>query len=299
MSLKYRRVGLIGKYSDPVSGAALPSTRENLLAISQFLVDLGCEVIVEQQSAVNTGLTGFRSMPTEALGEHCDVAVVIGGDGTMLGAARILAPFGVPLIGINQGRLGFITDIELNNFHAPLTAMIGRGEVEHDPRNLIHGRVFRDGESLYEALALNDVVVTRGSTSGMVELKVEIDGHFVASHRADGFIVATPTGSSAYSLSAGGPLLHPSVPGWAMVPIAPHNLSNRPIVLADTGEISLEIVAAREASASFDMQAITALQVGDRIAVRRSEHQAVFLHELGWNYFDVLRRKLHWNARNG
>jgi NAD+ kinase len=111
--------------------------------------------------------------------------------------------------------------------------------------------------------------------------------------------VATPTGATAYSLSAGGPLLHPSVPGWAMVPIAPHNLSNRPIVLADTGEIQLEIVSAREASASFDMQSITALQVGDRITVRRSAHQAVFLHETGWNYFDVLRRKLHWNARNG
>lgn len=298
MSLKYRRVGLIGKYSDPVSGAALPSTRQNLLATSQFLVELGCEVIVERQSALNTGVSQYRSMSTEEIGQCCDVAVVIGGDGTVLGAARILAPFGLPLIGINQGRLGFITDIELNNFQAPLAAMLA-GHVEEDRRRLIHGSLFRGGSCLFEALALNDVVVTRGSTSGMVELKVEIDGHFVANHRADGFIVATPTGATAYSLSAGGPLLHPSVPGWAMVPIAPHNLSNRPLVLADTGEISLEIVAAREASASFDMQAITALQVGDRIAVRRSEHQAIFLHELGWNYFDVLRRKLHWNARNG
>jgi NAD+ kinase len=298
MSLKYRRVGLIGKYSDPVSGAALPSTRQNLLAVSQLLATLGCEVILERQSAINTGVSDFRVMTTEDLGRYCDVAVVIGGDGTMLGAARILAAYDLPLIGINQGRLGFITDIELGNFHAPLTNMI-RGAVEEDRRTLIHGSLFRGGACLFDAVALNDVVVTRGSTSGMVELRVEIDGHFVANHRADGLIVATPTGATAYSLSAGGPLLHPSVPGWAMVPIAPHNLSNRPIVLADTGEIQLEIVSAREASASFDMQSITALQVGDRITVRRSAHQAVFLHETGWNYFDVLRRKLHWNARNG
>jgi len=138
-------------------------------------------------------------------------------------------------------------------------------------------------------------VVNRGSTSGMVELRIEVDGNFVASQRADGLIIATPTGSTAYSLSAGGPLMHPSLQAWVMAPIAPHTLSNRPIVLADTGEVSIDLVAGRDASANFDMQSLASLLIGDRITVRRSEHHARFLHPRGWSYFDTLRKKLHWN----
>jgi NAD+ kinase len=129
----------------------------------------------------------------------------------------------------------------------------------------------------------------------MVELRVEVDGHFVANQRADGLIVASPTGSTAYALSAGGPMLHPSIPGWVIVPIAPHTLSNRPIVLPDGGEIAIELVNGRDASASFDMQSLAKLHRGDRILVRRSEHCVRFLHPRGWNYFDTLRRKLRWN----
>ena len=142
---------------------------------------------------------------------------------------------------------------------------------------------------------MNDVVVNRGATSGMVELRVEVDGHFVANQRADGLIIATPTGSTAYSLSAGGPLLHPSIPGWVLVPIAPHTLSNRPIVLANAAEIAIEVVAGRDASASFDMQSLASLLHGDRIVVTRSVHHVRFLHPKGWSYFDTLRQKLHWN----
>ena len=154
----------------------------------------------------------------------------------MLGYGRQLAQYRVPLIGINQGRLGFITDIPLNSFADTLKDML-RGEYEEDNRAMMHAKVWRDGDCVFDALALNDVVVNRGATSGMVEMRVEVDGHFVANQRADGLIIATPTGSTAYALSAGGPLLHPSLPAWLMVPIAPHTLSNRPIVLADPGEI--------------------------------------------------------------
>jgi NAD+ kinase len=153
----------------------------------------------------------------------------------------------------------------------------------------------RDGHCVFDALAMNDVVVNRGATAGMVELRVEVDGHFVANQRADGLIVATPTGSTAYSLSAGGPLLHPSIPGWVLVPIAPHTLSNRPIVLANIAEIAIEIVAGRDASANFDNQSLASLVHGDRIVVTRSSHHVRFLHPKGWSYFDTLRRKLHWN----
>jgi NAD+ kinase len=148
---------------------------------------------------------------------------------------------------------------------------------------------------VFDAFALNDVVVNRGATSGMVELRVTVDGHFVANQRADGLIIATPTGSTAYALSAGGPMLQPSLAGLVMVPIAPHTLSNRPLVLADPAEIVIELVAGRDASANFDMQSLSTLHIGDQVKVRKSPHNAVFLHPRGWSYFDTLRQKLHWN----
>jgi NAD+ kinase len=200
----------------------------------------------------------------------------------------------VPLIGINQGRLGFITDIRFEQYKTTLAPMLA-GQFELDDRSLIQARVMRDGHCVFSALAMNDVVVNRGATSGMVELRVEVDGHFVANQRADGLIIATPTGSTAYSLSAGGPLMHPSIPGWVMVPIAPHTLSNRPITIPNTAQVAIEIVAGRDASANFDMQSLASLMHGDRIEVTRSEHQVRFLHPKGWNYFDTLRQKMHWN----
>src|SRR5574337_1169824 len=182
----------------------------------------------------------------------------------------------------------------LEGYQAALTAML-RGEYDEDHRSLIEARVLRDGECVFEAMALNDVVVNRSGTAGMMELRVEVDGHFVANQRADGLIIATPTGSTAYALSAGGALVHPAIPGWLLVPIAPHTLSNRPIVLADQSEVAIEIVAGRAVSANFDMQSLASLVRGDRIVVRRSQHRVRFLHPRGWSYFDTLRKKLNWN----
>jgi NAD+ kinase len=170
-----------------------------------------------------------------------------------------------------------------------------RGDFEEDRRWMMQAQVMRDGRCVFNATAMNDVVVNRGATSGMVELRVEVDGRFLSNQRADGLIIATPTGSTAYALSAGGPLLHPSIAGWVLVPIAPHTLSNRPIVLSDTGEITVEIVSGRDASANFDMQSLATLMHGDRITVKRSDYQMRFLHPKGWSYFDTLRKKLHWN----
>ena len=251
-------------------------------------------MVIEHDTARNMGLTDYPALSVAQIGAQCDLGLVVGGDGTMLGIGRQLAAYGVPLIGINQGRLGFITDIPYDNFSANLARML-EGEYEEDHRSVISARVMRDGHCVYKAMAMNDVVVNRGAASGMVELRVEVDGHFVANQRADGLIIATPTGSTAYALSSGGPLLHPSIPGWVMVPIAPHTLSNRPIVLANTSHIAIEIVAGRDASASFDMQSLASLLHGDRIEVERSEHHVRFLHPKGWSYFDTLREKLHWN----
>ena len=287
MKSQFRHVALIGKYHAHGSRSALE-------CIAQFLGAHGCEVSVEQDTAANSGLTRYPVLDVAGIGAHCDLGLVVGGDGTMLGIGRLLAQFGVPLIGINQGRLGFITDIAFEHYQQTLEPML-RGEFEEDRRWMIQGKVVRDGFCVFNAIAMNDVVVNRGATAGMVELRVEVDGRFVASQRADGLIIATPTGSTAYALSAGGPLLHPSIAGWILVPIAPHNLSNRPIVLSDTGEITVEIVAGRDASANFDMQSLATLLHGDRITVKRSEHQMRFLHPKGWSYFDTLRKKLHWN----
>jgi len=294
MKCIFRQVGLFGKYHAAVAPAMAASTRAGLEDIAQFLVSQGCGVVVERDTAANVGLTGYPTADVGAIGTQCDLGLVVGGDGTMLGIGRQLARHGVPLIGINQGRLGFITDIPLDQYRSVLPPMLA-GEYDEDVRTLMHANVVRDGQTVFDALAMNDVVVNRGATSGMVELRVEVDGHFVANQRADGLIVAAPTGSSAYALSAGGPLLHPALPGWVLVPIAPHTLSNRPIVLPDGVEIAIELVSGRDASANFDMQSLASLLHGDRILVRRSQHKVRFLHPKGWTYFDTLRKKLHWN----
>ena len=287
MKSQFRHVALIGKFQAQGSRSALEH-------IAHFLGTKGCEVAIENDTATNTGLTQFPTLDASAIGAQCDLALVVGGDGTMLGIGRRLAKFGVPLVGINQGRLGFITDIAFDNYQSALEPML-RGEFEEERRWMMQAEVVRDFRCVFSATAMNDVVVNRGATAGMVELRVEVDGRFVANQRADGLIIASPTGSTAYALSAGGPLLHPSIAGWVLVPIAPHTLSNRPIVLPDAGEVAIEIVAGRDASANFDMQSMTSLLHGDRITVRKSEHQMRFLHPKGWSYFDTLRRKLHWN----
>lgn len=287
MPKRFSHAALIGKYQ-------AMGIRPILEDVAQFLCRLGRDVSLERDTALNTGITDYPSLDLRAIGEQCDVAVVVGGDGTMLSVARELAHHQVPLIGINQGRLGFITDIPWSHFRENLTPMLA-GDYEEEHRTLFHGQVLRDDRSIFVGDALNDVVVSRGGTASMVELKVTVQEQFVANIRADGLILASPTGSTAYALSAGGPILHPSIAGWLLVPIASHTLSNRPIVLPDAGDVAIEIVGSREASVNFDSQSLASLMNGDRVVVRRSDHRAKFLHPRGWNYYATLRRKLHWN----
>ena len=287
MAKPFRRAALVGKYQ-------AQGIRNVLEDIAHFLERSGVEVVLERETALNTGLSEFSSVPATELGQRCDVAVVLGGDGTMLGIARQLARQDVPLIGINQGRLGFITDIPVEKVREVLPPMLA-GAVEVESRTMIEGGIWRDGHRIFEGLSLNDVVVSRGATASMVELRVEVDSQFVANIRADGLILASPTGSTAYALSAGGPILHPGIAGWLLVPIASHTLSNRPIVLPDRGEVRIEIVAGKDASANFDMQSLASLLHGDQVRVRRSEHTVRFLHPQGWSYYGTLRRKLRWH----
>ena len=296
MTSKFRHVALIGKYQ-PLVGVSAPANPAHLALseIAEFLHTQGCEVVVEAETASHTGLhRRFPSLDVDAIGQQCDLGIVVGGDGTMLGVGRQLAPYHTPLIGINQGRLGFITDIPLEDYRTTLQPML-QGQYQRDVRPLMHARVLRGEVCVFDALAMNDVVVNRGGTSGMVELRVEVDGQFLSHQRADGLIVSTPTGSTAYALSAGGPMMHPATPGWVIAPIAPHMLSNRPIVISDQCEVMMEVVGGRDVSANFDMQSLASLMHGDRISVRRSQHSVHFLHPVGWNYFATLRKKLGWN----
>jgi NAD+ kinase len=288
MASRFRHAALVGKFH------ALGS-RDMLEQIARFLIAQGLEVSLEAETALNTGLTEYGSLTPAEMGRHCDIAVVVGGDGTMLGIARQLAVHGTPLVGINQGRLGFITDVPAGDYATALQAIIA-GDYEEEHRTMLEGGVKRDGAMIFEGLAMNDVVVSRGTSASMVEIRIDIGDEFVTNLRADGLIIASPTGSTAYALSAGGPILHPGISGWVLVPIAPHSLSNRPVVLPDARAVSIEIVAGRDASVNFDMHSIASLLRGDRIVVARSKHQVRFLHPRGWSYFATLRRKLHWNA---
>ncbi len=267
---------------------------ESVGSIVAFLEGCGHTVVFEEQTASHLGLAGARAMSAVEIGAHADLAIVMGGDGTMLGIARQMAPYDVPLIGINQGRLGFMTDIPLDGMLDVLAKMLA-GSFQAERRTLLEGQVLRDGEVIHVGMAVNDVVVARGAGAGMAELRVDVDGHFMYNQRSDGLIIATPTGSTAYALSAGGPLLHPSLGGIGLVPIAPHALSNRPIVLPESSLIEIEIIRGRDISINFDMQTFASLTAHDRILIKRSPHTITFLHPEGWSYYHTLREKLHWN----
>jgi NAD+ kinase len=286
MSSRFRHAAIVGKYQ-------AQGIRSVLEEIAHFLVELGLEVSFERDTALATGVAGFDALTTAELGRHCDLAVVVGGDGTMLGIARELARYDMPLVGINQGRLGFITDLPFGQYRDALAPMVG-GDYEEERRSMLEGEVWRDGGRIFDALSMNDVVVSRGATASMVELSVAVGDDFVANMRADGLIISSPTGSTAYALSAGGPILHPSIAGWVVVPIASHTLSNRPIVLPDHGEVRVGIVSGKDVSANFDMHNLANLMVGDQVRVRRSKFMVRFLHPRGWSYYATLRRKLRW-----
>ena len=286
MSARFRHAAVVGKYQ-------ARGIRPVLEEIAHFLVEQRLEVSFERETAHATGVTGFDALDAAELGRRCDLAVVVGGDGTMLGIARELARHNLPLVGINQGRLGFITDVPIGQYQEALAPMIA-GDYEEEHRTMLEGGVWRDGDKIFDGLSLNDVVVSRSATASMVELRIDIDDELVANIRADGLIVASPTGSTAYALSAGGPILHPGIAGWVLVPIASHTLSNRPIVLPDQGEVRITVIAGRDASANFDMHSLASLLHGDQIRVRRSAFKVRFLHPRGWSYYATLRRKLRW-----
>lgn len=266
-----------------------------LQALIKVIEACGAEVFLCKRSAAS--LKGRSNRPGHSraeLGVMCDLAIVLGGDGTMLGVARDLAGFDIPIIGVNAGRLGFITDIVLEDMETILPQVLA-GRYTRDVRRMLAGEVVRKGKLIFSGIAVNDVGISHGRAGGMVEFVIYVNGQQMSSQSADGIICSTSTGSTAYSLAAGGPILHPSLQGLCLVPVAPHTLSNRPIVLPANVAIDIELTNARDAVAYCDMQEFCDVQPGDVLKIRPTEMTMTMLHPAGYDYFDLLRRKLKWN----
>ena len=280
----FRRVALIGKLRSAEIAASL---RE----LGDFLRQRGCAVLIEQETAADLQM---RGADYAAIGEGADLAIVVGGDGTMLAAARNLVRHHVPLVGVNQGRVGFMTDIGHHDMQAGIGAILdGNGSVEE--RSLLDAEIIRDGKSILRTLALNEEVLGKGAQGRLIEFSLALDGEYVYTLRADGVIVATPTGSTAYAMSAQGPILHPAVPALALVPLNPHTLSARPVSVSDRSTIEVVLLRAIDARAHFDGFALTDMAEGDRMVLKRSADTVRFVHPPGYRYFATLREKLRWS----
>lgn len=294
MNDSFRTAALFAKSRGDANRSSLAAA---LVRIVEIVERAGARLLLhtDAHEALGDAAGTRQAHSLNAIAAEADLAIVLGGDGTMLGIARDLAAFDVPLIGINFGRLGFITDVALDRIPEVLGPMLA-GQVEADRRAMLAGEVVHDGAVVLHSHALNDVVVAHGAASGMIAFTVRVNGVSMYNLRADGIILSTPTGSTAYALSASGPILHPALAGLVLVPVAPHSLSARPIAIPDGMEVEIELTEGRAACAYFDMQSYQTLQVGDVVRARRSKHAATLLHPPGYNHFATLQRKLHWNV---
>jgi NAD+ kinase len=289
MQTPFHTVGLVGKYDNQGMEASVR-------ALSEFLRARGHAVLLANQTAEHLKITDFPTRNLIELATDSDAVVVMGGDGTMLSIARELAPHGVPLIGINQGRLGFLTDITVEVMFGAVAEILS-GQYVAEERILLNGQVRRGGERVFEATAFNDVVVGKGGSGRLIELEIAINSEFVYSQRADGLVVTTPTGTTAYALSAGGPIVHPTLEAVALVPICPHTLSARPIVVSSHSRIELTLTFADDARVHFDGQHHFDLQSGDHVWITRANRAVTLLHPHSYSYYDTLRQKLHWGRK--
>lgn len=289
MKPDFKTIALVGKYNSP-TGA------RSLIRLAEFLQARGHEVLMTCHTADTCAIEGYPVRPLCEIGALAELVIVMGGDGTMLSIARNLVDFHVPIIGVNQGHLGFLADVSLDTMFATLDEMLSGDYVAED-RILLEASVERADDVLMATYAFNDVVVSKSTTGRLIEFEVYIDNQFVYSQRADGLVVSTPTGSTAYALSAGGPILHPTLEAVAMVPICPHTLSARPIAVNSRAEIEINLIQATDARVHFDGQRHADLLIGDRVVIRRARHSVRLLHPAGHNYYDTLRQKLHWGEK--
>lgn len=287
--LDAKTVGLIAKPDDP----KLADTAQTLL---DFLRTRGLEVLLDVAAHKLLRAAGTTALAREELGARCDLAIVIGGDGTLLYAARSLFRFGTPLIGVNRGRLGFLVDINPEHMTEHLSRILD-GDYREEQRALLNGEIWRGDHSVFEDRALNDIVLHVNEVVRMIEFETFVDGRYLYNQRGDGLIICTPTGSTAYALSGGGPILHPQIEAVALVPICPHTLSNRPVVLSTRSVIEVVIGPQNRVPSmvSFDGQVNFELQAGDRIRVTRCRDSVRLIQPAGHDYFQLLRAKLKWS----
>ena len=290
--MKFNTIGVIAK-------PQAESARQTLQALFEFLKDKKYNVIVDDHlpDTINTGKLAKASR--EEIGKRCDLAIVVGGDGTMLNAVRSLSHANVPIVGINVGRLGFLADISPENLEHSLDEILV-GSYREEQRFLLEMQVVRDNKIIFESDAFNDVVIHIRDVARMIEFETRINDEFVNHQRADGIVISTPTGSTAYALSAGGPILHATLDAITLVPISPHTLSSRPLVIHADSLIDVLICNTKEgiAQATCDGHLSMDVHVGDHIKVKRKAGKITLLHPKKHNYFEILRAKLHWSEHS-
>lgn len=278
-----------------ISNNEAAEIKDTLIAVTEFLKSRKVNVILDEFCAELLPNSGFKTVNTEELAEHCTLGIAIGGDGTMLRAARLLADHDIPLLGINRGRLGFLADIPAEDVETQLGRIID-GDYVEDERFQLHCQVDRGNKTVLESDAFNDVIIQKWNVAKLIELETYVNGTLVHSQRADGMIVASPTGSTAYALSGGGPIVHPSLDAMVLVPICPHTLSNRPIVIDGNSRVEM-VVGTPEidhARLSCDGEISGELATGDRVIVYKKDKKIRLIHPANHNHFSILRAKLRW-----
>ena len=284
----FKQIGIIGKYADS-------SVSETLRALSDYLQSRDISILLDDATAEVWPDHGLQIANREQLGRKCDMAIIVGGDGTFLNAARSLAHHDIALLGLNLGRLGFLTDISPDEMHSKLDEVFA-GQYTEEERFLLQCRVIRDGEQISQSDAFNDVVVHKWDVARMIEVDTYVNGTFVNTLRSDGLIVSTPTGSTAYALSGGGPILQPCLSAMILVPICPHTMSNRPIVIDANTVVEIVIKGQGQVHAqiSCDGQISLGVMAGDRVQIRKKEHLVKMIHPVDHDHFHILREKLNW-----
>jgi NAD+ kinase len=268
---------------------------ETLRTVSDFLRSRGCDVVLDSSCAALLPDAGLRTVTDAELPHNADMAIAIGGDGTMLKAVRILADNRIPLLGINRGRLGFLADIPAGSVEAHLEQILDGNYVE-DERIQLQCQVDRDNKTIMHGDAFNDVIIQRWNVAKLIQITTYVNGKLVNTQRSDGLIIASPTGSTAYALSGGGPILHPDLDALVLVPICPHTLSNRPIVIDgdDTIEVVIDTTQIDHARLTCDGEVQYELAPGDRVTVRKKPNKIRLIHPVDHDHFSILRAKLNW-----
>jgi NAD+ kinase len=284
----FRRVGIIAKEADATVREVLASTIEVLLGAD-------CDVAIDANCASVCRADGIECAADDDLATGRDLLIAIGGDGTLLRAAQLVFPKNVPLMGINLGRLGFLTDLNPEHVAEGLTEILN-GKYSIEDRFVLNCKLTRAGKVVAEGHGLNDVVVQKWNSARLITLHTYVDGHFVHSQRSDGLIISTPTGSTAYALSGGGPILHPSLNAMSLIPICPHSLTNRPIVIEDSARVEVEIGSENpgDCQVTCDGNLLSEAGPGDRIQITKHHQSVKLVHPAGHDHFATLRAKLHW-----